>query len=62
MTTALFHLRCLEIGLPIRDLELLTIGMVIDMWTESNNDRAEADKKGNSDTVRMATQDDYNRF
>lgn len=62
MTTALFHLRCLEIGLPIRDLELLTIGMVIDMWTESNNDRAEVDKKGGGDTVRMATQDDYNRF
>ena len=62
MTTALFHLRCLEIGLPIRDLELLTIGMVIDMWTESNNDRAETDKKGSDDTVRMATQDDYNRF
>lgn len=59
MTTALFHLRCLEIGLPIRDLELLTIGMVIDIWTESINDGAN-DKGG--DTIREATQDDFDRF
>lgn len=59
MTTALFHLRCLEIGLPIRDLELLTIGMVIDIWTESINDRAN-DKGG--DTIREATQDDFDKF
>ncbi len=60
MTTALFHLRCLEVGLPIRDLELLTIGMVIDIWTESNNDRA---KESDGETVvRQATQEDFNRF
>lgn len=59
MTTALFHLRCLEIGLPIRDLELLTVGMVIDIWTESINDRAN-DKNG--DSVREATQADFDRF
>ncbi len=63
MTTALFHLRCLEIGLPIRDLELLTIGMVIDIWTESINDRADdTEKTGNGDTVRAATQADFDRF
>jgi len=58
MTTALFHLRCLEIGLPLRDLELLTIGMVIDIWTESLNDRANS----SGETVREATQEDFDRF
>ena len=38
MTTALFLLRCLEIGLSLRDLDLLTIGMVLDIWTERSND------------------------
>lgn len=60
MTTALFHLRCLEIGLPIRDLDLLTIGMVIDIWTESLNDRAKDEQGG--DMVREATQEDFNKF
>ena len=39
MTTALFLLRSVEIGISIGDLNLLTIGMVSDMWTEkANND------------------------
>ena len=38
MTTPLFLLRCVPIGLSIRDLELLTIGMVNDMYAESGND------------------------
>ena len=38
MTTALFLLRCVEIGISIRDLDLLTIGLVLDMWTEKGND------------------------
>ena len=38
MTTALFLLRCVEIGISISDLELLTIGMVLDIWTEKGND------------------------
>ncbi len=38
MTTALFLLRCTEIGISIRDLDLLTIGLVMDMWTEKDND------------------------
>jgi hypothetical protein len=62
MTTALFHLRCLEIGLPIRDLDLLTIGMVIDIWTESNNDRAIRAMEKGGDSVREATQEDFNNF
>ena len=38
MTTALFLLRCVEIGINISELDLLTIGMVLDIWTEKAND------------------------
>ena len=38
MTTPLFLLRCLQIGLSMRDLDLLTIGMVTEIFIESNND------------------------
>ena len=38
MTTPLFLLRCVQIVLSIRDLDLLTIGMVNDMYAESGND------------------------
>ncbi|MCD7751008.1 MAG: hypothetical protein LUI10_04615 [Lachnospiraceae bacterium] len=38
MTTPLFMLRCVQLGISIRDLELLTIGLVNDMYTESSND------------------------
>lgn len=54
MTTALFLLRCLEIGLSPRDLDLLTIGMVLDIWTERSNDEVKYDQ--------LASQEDFNRF
>jgi len=38
MTTPLFLLRCVQLGLSICDLDLLTIGMVNDMYAESRND------------------------
>ena len=38
MTRPLFLLRCTEVGISIRDLDLLTIGLVLDMWTEKAND------------------------
>ena len=38
MTTPLFLLRCLQIGLSMNDLDLLTIGMVTEMFIENNND------------------------
>jgi len=41
MTTPLFLLRCLQIGISIRDLDLLTIGTVNDVFTESQNDTVE---------------------
>ena len=54
MTTPLFLLRCVQLGISIRDLDLLTIGMVNDMYAESSND------DWNYNTV--ATQEDYERF
>lgn len=38
MTTPLFLLRCVQIGLSLGELDLLTIGMVNDMFTEKGND------------------------
>ena len=38
MTTPLFLLRCIQIGLSIGELELLTIGTVNDMYAEMSND------------------------
>ena len=38
MTTPLFMLRCVQLGISIRDLDLLTIGMVYEMIIESHND------------------------
>lgn len=38
MTTPLFLLRCVQIGLSISELELLTIGTVNDMYAEMSND------------------------
>ena len=34
MTTPLFLLRCVQLGISIRDLDLLTIGMVNDMYAD----------------------------
>ena len=38
MTTPLFLLRCVQLGISIRDLDLLSIGLVNDMYAESGND------------------------
>lgn len=54
MTTPLFMLRCIQLGLSIRDLDLLTIGMVNDMYTESRND----DYKYKE----VASQEDFDNF
>jgi len=57
MTTPLFLLRCVQLGISIRDLDLLTIGMVNDMYVESGNDQ-DADKKYSV----LATQEDFDSF
>ncbi len=38
MTTPLFLLRYVQLGIHISELDLLTIGMVNDMYAESRND------------------------
>ena len=54
MSTPLFLLRCLQIGLSLSELDLLTIGMVNDMFIESQND--------GYDYPALASQDDMDRF
>lgn len=38
MITALFLIQCVKVGISIADLDLLTIGLVLDIWTEKGND------------------------
>ena len=54
LTTPLFLLRCMEVGISIPDLDLLTIGLVLDIWTEKGNDSVEY--------ATLATQEDYDRW
>ncbi len=56
MTTPLFLLRCVQLGLSIRDLDLLTIGMVNDMYAESRNDECQGEYR------ELATQADFDQF
>lgn len=51
----LFLLRCVQLGIHIGELDLLTIGMVNDMYAESRND----EYKGYSE---LATQEDMDNF
>lgn len=57
MTTPLFLLRCVQLGISIRDLDLLTIGLVNDMYVESGNDSYSGWKN-----VRLADQHDMDVF
>lgn len=54
MTTPLFMLRAAQIGISISDLDLLSIGLVMDMFTESQND--------NYKYPNIATQGDFDKF
>ena len=56
MTTPLFLLRCVQLCISIRDLDLLTIGLVNDMFIESGNDTAKGAYK------QLASQSDFDRF
>lgn len=38
MNTPLFMLRCVQLGIAISDLELLSIGLINDMFIERQND------------------------
>lgn len=61
MTTELFMLRCIQVGLKIADLDFLNYGMVIDILAENNKDYAETMKQ-DDDSAKVATQADYDRF
>lgn len=54
MTTPLFMLRCLQVGLDLDELDELEIGLVNDMFCEMANDHVEWAYK--------ATQEDMNAF
>ena len=56
MTTPLFLLRCVRLGISIRDRDLLTtIGLMNDMYAENSND----DYKGYKE---VAIQEDFDKF
>ena len=54
MTTPLFLLRCVQVGISINDLQYLTIGLVEDMFTEQGNDDFKYQY--------TATQEDFDQF
>ena len=54
MTTPLFLLRCFEIGISVSDLDEMTIGLILDVWTERANDSVEY--------KRIAGQEDFDKF
>ena len=54
LTTALFMLRCLQVGLSLDDLDKIDIGLVNDMFIEMANDHEEWGT--------LATQEDMDRF
>lgn len=47
-------LRCVQLGISVRDLDLLTIGLVNDMYVELSND--------SEDYATVASQDDMDAF
>lgn len=54
MTTPLFMLRAAQLGVAVSDLDMLTIGLVLDMFTESQNDSYKYPN--------LATQEDFDKF
>ena len=54
MTTALYLLRCVQMGVNLSDLEFLEIGMIFDMAVEESNDSFTYQE--------LATQDDFDNF
>lgn len=55
MTTPLFLLRCKQLGLSMTELDLLTIGLINDMFSERERDDY-------SSWTEIAGQDDFDRF
>lgn len=55
MTTPLFLLRCKQLGLTLTELDMLTIGIINDMFTERENDEYDGWSE-------VAGQADFDRF
>lgn len=55
MTTPLFLLRCKQLGLSMTELDMLTIGLINDMFIEHENDDYE-------DWNEVAGQADFDAF
>lgn len=54
MNTAVFMLRCFQVGLSLSDLECIDYGFVMDIVIESGNDGCEYKQ--------VATQEDFDAF
>ena len=54
MTTPLFILRCVPLGISIRDLDFLSTGMINDMFAERRKDECKY--------ATLATQEDFDKF
>lgn len=54
MTTPLLLLRAVQLGIQIGEMDLLTIGTLLDMYTELQRDDEPHDQ--------LASQDDMDRF
>lgn len=54
ITTPLLLLRAVQLGISVRDMDLLTIGMINEMYAEASNDTLEYPT--------LATQEDMDRF
>lgn len=54
MTTALFLLRALQLGLRLEDLDHLSVGDVMDLMIESGNDHEKYQE--------LAGQEDFDKF
>ena len=53
-STALYTLRCLQVGLHMADLEQLSQGEIFDIFTEAQNDKY--------DYQEVTDQEDYDNF
>lgn len=54
MSTALLLLRAAQLGIPVSDLDTLSVGMLLDMYTEALNDQEEY--------AIIGTEEDFNRL
>ena len=54
MTTQVVLWRSVELGISILERDLITIGLVLDMWTENANDGVKYKL--------LATQEDFDKF